>query len=89
MQALNWLKTNNTLYEDIHIDCTNISEGLTGMTQHNDDNDIPLPTNSTENHSEDSDTSNVDSSEVSCSVNTPDNREALNEEVEDPLNEHR
>ena len=79
-----------SLYEDIHIDCRNISVELTGMTHDDVINDIPLPTNSTKNHSKNSDTSNVDS-EVNSSVDTPDNnREVLNEEeVEDPLNEHR
>ena len=33
MSALNWLKVSNPLYKDIQIDCSNISEELTDMTQ--------------------------------------------------------
>ena len=33
MSALNWLKVSNSLYKDIQIDCSNISEELTDMTQ--------------------------------------------------------
>ena len=33
MSALNWLRVGNPLYKDIQIDCSNISEELTDMTQ--------------------------------------------------------
>ena len=100
MSALNWLKTNNPLYKDIQIDCTNISVELTDMTQADKD-DTNLPANTVNNHLESTFENAVDmgqpcdacfleNSELNSSVDTPDNRtEPLNEDIEDPLNEHR
>ena len=100
MSALKWLKANNPLYKDIQIDCTNISVLLTDMTQ-DDNDDTSLQTNTVNNHidttSENAvnmgqlcDTYVLENSQLNTSVNTLNNRtETLNEEVEDPLNEHR
>ena len=101
MTALNWLKANNILYKDTQIDCTNISMELTSiMNDEEDDHTNSLPINSPQNNLEENTYKNaVDSAHSDNSVNvgvnslannTPSNNmEVQNEEVEDPLNEHR
>ena len=100
MTALHWLTANNPLYKDIQIDCGNIDVQLTDMT-HNENYQTTLLTNPppadyssstsvNENRAEPDNM--VTSLEVNSSIEaSKDNSsEALNEEeVEDPLNEHR
>ena len=102
MTALNWLKANNIFYKDIHIDWANISTELTSiMNDEEVDLTSSLPINSPQNNLEKNTYENaVDSANSDNSVNvgvnslannTPSNNmEVQNEEeVEDPLNEHR
>ena len=100
MTALHWLTANNPLYKDIQIDCGNIDVQLKGMI-HNENYDTalltnPPPTSHSSNTSVNENRAEPDnmltSSEVNSSIEaSKDNsNEALNEEeVEDPLNEHR
>lgn len=100
MTALNWLTANNPLYKDIQIDCGNIDVQLRDMT-HNENYDTTFLTNSPPaNHSSNTTVNEnraepenmLTSSEVNSAIEaSKDNsNEALNEEeVEDPLNEHR
>lgn len=100
MSALNGLKANNPLYEDIQIDCSNISFELTDTT-HSDNDDTNLRTNTVNNHWQSTyenavnlghpcDAYFLENSELNGSVDAPNDRtEPLNEEVEDPFNEHR
>ena len=100
MSALHWLKANNPLYKDIQTDCSNIGVELTNMTQANDD-DTNLLTNTVNNHWQSTYENAVnmgqpcnpyflENSELNSSVDAPNDRtEPLNEEVEDPFNEHR
>ena len=97
MTALNWLTANNPLYQGIQIDCGNIDVQLTDMT-HNENHDTTLQTpannssNTTVNENRAEPDDLLTSSEVNSSIEaSKDNsNEALNEEeVEDPLNEHR
>lgn len=98
MTALNWLKANNILYKDIQIDCTNISAELTSIINNEEvDHTNSLPITSPQNNLEKNTYENVVQSTNSVNVgvnsienNTPSNNmEVQNEEVEDPLNEHR
>ena len=100
MTALTWLTANNPLYKDIQIDCGNIDVQLTDMT-HNENYDTTLVTNhppashssnTTVNENRAEPDNMLTNSEVNISIEgSKDNsNELLNEEeVEDPLNEHR
>jgi len=100
MTALNWLTANNPLYKDIQIDCGNVDVQLRDMT-HNENYDTNFLTNSPPTNYSSNTTVNenraepenmLTSSEVNSAIEaSKDNsNEALNEEeVEDPLNEHR
>ena len=75
LDALNWLKVNNPLYNNITIDVNNISANLTSFEQHDNSNSTTdfstresTLTDTNEQHRTDDDD---------------------NEERDDPLNEHR
>ena len=91
--ALTWLKGNNALYKDVIINCTNISNEHTVI---HDENSSSLPDNNTDEESTTNSTfeelpatadSNID--QVDGSNSNTDNETTLDEEQDDPLNEHR
>ena len=97
LQALQWLKANNTLYKDIQIDVNNIDTNLTVL--HETDNSITVneATGSKNNSvtddcvedTEDSIPVNQEKSSFQNQINDLNDSNDNNEEIEDPLNEHR
>ena len=97
LQALQWLKANNTLYKDIQIDVNNIDTNLTVL--HETDNSITVneATGSTNNSvtddcvedTEDSIPVNQEKSSFQNQINDLNDSKDNNEEIEDPLNEYR
>ena len=96
LQALQWLKANNTLYKDIQIDVNNIDTNLTVL--HETDNSITVneATGSKNNSvtddcvedTEDSIPVNQEKSSFQNQINDLNDSNDNNEEIEDPLNEH-
>ena len=97
LQALQWLKANNILYKDIQIDVNNIVTNLTVL--HETDNSITVneATGSKNNSvtddcvedTEDSIPVNQEKSSFQNQINDLNDSNNNNEEIEDPLNEHR
>ena len=96
ISALNWLKANNPLYKDIEINCTNIGIDFTNIPE-NEVNDNSLTDKSSTNqesgnsmNSSNFDNSPINPKESNCDSSNV-HEQALNyeEEVDDPLNEHR
>ena len=96
ISALNWLKVNNPLYKKIEINCTNFGIDFTN-TPENEDNDNSLGDNSSTNNfdntsgkSINSDISPKNPKENNCdSSDGHEQAQNYEEEVDDPLNEHR
>ena len=93
MTALTRLTANNPLYKNIQTDCGNIDIQLTDMTHNENYDTSSLTKPPAANHSIQAEPDNMlTSSEVNISIEgSKDNsNELLNEEeVEDPLNEHK
>ena len=97
LQALQWLKANITLYKDKQIDVNNIDTNLTVL--HETDNSITVneATDSKNNSvtddcvedTEDSIPVNQEKSSFQNQINDLNDSNNNNEEIEDPLNEHR
>ena len=73
LNALNWLKNNNPLYKNVTIDLGNIDTTMTLLQPH-EDNSVP-------------DVNEKDVRDIESSSNVLDDK--ADEEIEDPLNEHR
>ena len=73
LNALNWLKNNNPLYKNVTIDLGNIDTTMTLLQPH-EDNSVP-------------DVNEKDVRDIESSSNVLDVK--ADEEIEDPLNEHR
>ena len=94
---MQWLKANNILYKDIQIDVNNIVTNLT--VPHETDNSITVneATGSKNNSvtddcvedTEDSIPVNQEKSSFQNQINDLNDSNNNNEEIEDPLNEHR
>ena len=85
--ALNWLKSNNILYKDVSIDCTNINNELTDITSPESNNSLQTSDTNDEASSPASPTADGD-----LNQDQPldiDNETRLDEEQDDPLNEYR
>ena len=89
--ALTWLKANNTIYKNIVIDCTNISNEHT-IIHHEDssllsDNDTDQESTTSQNIEELPTTNyNVDNADPIDHDNV--DNETIDEDQDDPLNEH-
>lgn len=97
LQALQWLKANNTLHKEIQIDVNNIDTNLTVL--HETNNSITVnEAIGTKNNSvtddcvedtEDSIPVNQEKSLFQNQINDLNDSNNNNEKIEDPLNEHR